>query len=69
MPLSPEIIEARIACHIAALRVLAARTLVRHTETASCPPPSAPAPSRRPRPRRDIVPPLARRLGGGGHKL
>jgi hypothetical protein len=56
-----ELREARIAAHIAALRVMAAWVGVRHTEPA-CPPPSAPAPSRRPRPRPW---PLARRQSGG----
>jgi hypothetical protein len=58
MSLSAEIVAARIACHIAAMKVMAAQVGVRRAE-GECLPLPAPAPSvRRSRP-----PPL---LGSGG---
>jgi hypothetical protein len=61
--LQRELLEARVQLRIAELRVIAAKQFARRT-AAGCLPTPAPAPSRRPQPRRDALP--LRRLGGGG---
>jgi hypothetical protein len=64
MPLSPEVVDARIHCRVAELKVMAARIGLRRSEPVECLPPVL---ARRPRSRRDALPPLARRSGGDGH--
>jgi hypothetical protein len=61
MPLDAQVVAARIACHVAALKVAAAKQFCAPTKPRVLPP-SVPAPARRPRP---LGNPLVRRGPGG----